>query len=331
MSRNGSGGYNLPAGNPVVTGTPISSTVMNNTLADIATALAQSISQDGQTPITANLPMTGFRHTNVANAQNRNEYATAAQVQDGSLNLLSVSGTDTITATTTPAFTALAAGMFFGFVAAGDNTTTSVTININGLGAKSVVRSGGGAIAAGDIKASQVVELHYNGTSFEFVNTQHAKTADSAISAANASAVPWSGVSSKPTTISGYGITDALTTASSATTQAGTNTTSAVTPKALADTMIGGVGQSWQSFTVGTNRIFGTPYTNNTGRPICVSFSNGNSSVGTTVVVDSLTIFSLPGGGGYGSGTGAFFVVPNNSTYTINSSGTTGISWAELR
>jgi hypothetical protein len=55
MSRNGSGVYNLPAGNPVVTGTTISSTWANNTLTDIATALSNSISADGQTPITGAL------------------------------------------------------------------------------------------------------------------------------------------------------------------------------------------------------------------------------------------------------------------------------------
>lgn len=55
MSRNGSGTYNLPAGNPVVTGTTISSTWANNTLADISTALTGSIAADGQTPITGTL------------------------------------------------------------------------------------------------------------------------------------------------------------------------------------------------------------------------------------------------------------------------------------
>ena len=55
MSRNGSGTYNLPAGNPVVTGTTISSTWANNTLTDLATAITGSIAADGQTPITGAL------------------------------------------------------------------------------------------------------------------------------------------------------------------------------------------------------------------------------------------------------------------------------------
>ena len=63
MSRNGSGTYNLPAGNPVVTGTTISSTWANNTLTDIATAITGSVAADGQTPITGNLAMGGNKLT----------------------------------------------------------------------------------------------------------------------------------------------------------------------------------------------------------------------------------------------------------------------------
>lgn len=57
MSRNGSGTYNLPAGNPVITGTTITSTWANNTLNDIATALTGSVATDGQTTMSGNLNM----------------------------------------------------------------------------------------------------------------------------------------------------------------------------------------------------------------------------------------------------------------------------------
>jgi len=57
MSRNGSGTYNLPAGNPVVSGTTITSSWANNTLSDIATALTGSVASDGQTPMTGELSM----------------------------------------------------------------------------------------------------------------------------------------------------------------------------------------------------------------------------------------------------------------------------------
>ena len=82
MARNGAGTYVLPSGNPVVTGTTISSTWANNTLNDIGTALTQSVSSNGQTTPTANLPMGNYAHTGVADAVARTMYATAGQVQD---------------------------------------------------------------------------------------------------------------------------------------------------------------------------------------------------------------------------------------------------------
>ena len=68
MSRNGSGVYSLPAGNPVVTGTTISSTWANSTLTDIATALTGSVAADGQTPMTGQLDMNNFQVVNLPTA-----------------------------------------------------------------------------------------------------------------------------------------------------------------------------------------------------------------------------------------------------------------------
>jgi hypothetical protein len=66
MSRNGSGVYNLPASNPVVTGTTITSSWANSTLSDIANALTGSVAADGQTPITGNLNMGTNKIQNLA-------------------------------------------------------------------------------------------------------------------------------------------------------------------------------------------------------------------------------------------------------------------------
>jgi len=65
MSRNGSGIYSLPSGNPVVTGTTISSTWANTTLSDIASALTGSIASDGQTPMAGPLNMNNNEITNL--------------------------------------------------------------------------------------------------------------------------------------------------------------------------------------------------------------------------------------------------------------------------
>lgn len=170
MSRNGSGAYSLPSGNPVVPSTVISSTWANNTLSDIATALTQSIANDGQTTPVANLPMATFRHTNVGNAVARTDYAAAGQVQDSSLQwLTSIAGTDTITASITPSPSAYVAGQTFRFTSVGANTTAAVTLNINGLGAKSLTKSGTTALSVGDIPSGAIISVTYDGTRFQVI------------------------------------------------------------------------------------------------------------------------------------------------------------------
>ena len=56
MAFNGVGTYNLPLAN-VVTGTTISSTWANTTLADIATGLSTTVCKDGQQTTTASVPV----------------------------------------------------------------------------------------------------------------------------------------------------------------------------------------------------------------------------------------------------------------------------------
>jgi hypothetical protein len=57
MSYNGSGTFNInTAGQPVVTGTSISSSVFNALTADLATGLSTAITKDGQTATTARIP-----------------------------------------------------------------------------------------------------------------------------------------------------------------------------------------------------------------------------------------------------------------------------------
>lgn len=62
-----SGSFSLFAtGNPVVTGTTVSSSWANNTLSDIATGLSTCVLKDGTQTLTANIPMSGFKLTGLA-------------------------------------------------------------------------------------------------------------------------------------------------------------------------------------------------------------------------------------------------------------------------
>lgn len=169
MPRNGSGTYSLPAGNPVVTGTTISSTVQNNTTSDIASALTQSIAADGQTPVTANIPFGGNKLTGLGAGTAATDAAQLQQAQGSAIQFGTVTGTDTILLTLVPAITAYAPGQTFRFVAAGANTTIAPTVNANSVGAKNLMKrtaAGPVALAVGDIQFAQEYSITYDGTQF---------------------------------------------------------------------------------------------------------------------------------------------------------------------
>lgn len=169
MAFNGSGTFNLyTPGNPVVTGTTISSTWANNTLSDIATGLSNCITKDGQTTPTANIPMGSNRLTGLAAATSRTDAIQYAQVQDGSPTYLtSPSGTNTVTATAPNTMAAYAAGQVFRFIPANTNTGAT-TLNINSIGAKNVYWKNAACIG-GELVQNVPVEVIYDGTQFQII------------------------------------------------------------------------------------------------------------------------------------------------------------------
>lgn len=174
MARDGTGTYNLPAGQPVVTGTTISSTTHNALASDLATALTSSLAKDGQTTPTANLPMGTFKHTNVASASALTDYASASQVGNSTLtNLSSVAGTNTVTGSAAITPSAYATGQRFHFIPAATNTGAT-TLNVSSLGAKNIFWNGAACIG-GELRISVPVVVEYDGTQFNVVgNGAHA-------------------------------------------------------------------------------------------------------------------------------------------------------------
>ena len=170
MSYNGSGVFNInTAGQPVITGTTISSTTFNNLTADLATGLTTALTKDGQSTPTANLGMGAFKITNLGAGTVASDAARLDQVQGGAATFITVAGTDTLTGTTTPALAAYATGNQFSFLVANTNTG-AVTLNVDGIGAKAITRTGTTALVAGDMVAGQAVEIIYDGTRFQLVN-----------------------------------------------------------------------------------------------------------------------------------------------------------------
>lgn len=170
MSYNGSGVFNInTAGQPVITGTTISSTTFNTLTADLATGLTTALTKDGQSTPTANIGMGAFKITNLAAGTVASDAARLDQVQGGAATFITVTGTDTLTGTVSPALSAYATGNQFSFLVANTNTG-AVTINVDGIGSKAITRTGTTALVAGDMVAGQAVEIIYDGTRFQLVN-----------------------------------------------------------------------------------------------------------------------------------------------------------------
>jgi hypothetical protein len=171
MSYNGSGTFNInSAGQPVVSGTVISSTAFNALTADLGTGLTTALTKDGQTTPTANIPMGTYKITGLGAGTAATDAVRVGQLQNFSTStLITVAGTDTITGTVSPSLTAYTAGQIFSFVV-GTTNTGAVTLNIDGLGAKAVTRTGAIALVAGGMVTGQVALVEYDGTRFQLLD-----------------------------------------------------------------------------------------------------------------------------------------------------------------
>lgn len=140
-------------------------------------------------------------------------------------NYADASGVDTITVSLDPAPKTLRTGLQVRFKAAGDNTTTP-TLNVNSLGAKSIKFTDGSSLAAGDLKSGVIYTVSYDGSAF---------------------------------TTTGVGIATAAEVA-------GTTSTKAITPKGAAyavsggvyERALGGVYEKWGSASVTSTNGAGT-------------------------------------------------------------------------
>lgn len=164
-----SGAFSLSAGNPVVTGSVISSTVQNNTMSDVATnGLSLCVLKDGSQTITANIPFGGFKITGLAAGSAANDSVRLAQLQTGIGRVLgTIAGTNTITAVGNPVISAYATNQLFTFIPAATNTAAT-TINIDGLGAKNIFYNNL-ACDGGELIISIPATIMYDGTQFQLV------------------------------------------------------------------------------------------------------------------------------------------------------------------
>ena len=87
MPFTGGGTYSAPSSpgafNPALSGGSADPTSWNALLADLSTALSTCITKDGQTTLTANIPMAGFKLTGLGVGTASTDSATLGQVQSG--------------------------------------------------------------------------------------------------------------------------------------------------------------------------------------------------------------------------------------------------------
>ena len=147
------------AGQPVVSGSVISSTAFNALTADLATGLSTAILKDGTQTLTANIPMSNFKLTGLAAGAAAGESVRYQQLGSASqpfTSLTSVAGTNTITGTATPTPT-YAVGQRYTFIPANTNTGAT-TLNISSVGA-GAVQWAGAALTGGELVAGTAVSV----------------------------------------------------------------------------------------------------------------------------------------------------------------------------
>lgn len=168
-------------------GIDISSTRMDAEMNGMATGLSTCILKDGSQTVTADIPWGGKKITGLGAGTASTDAANLGQIQANLTYLNTVAGTNTITASASPAITAYTEGQALWFKAANANTGAT-TINVNGLGAKNIFKNGATgpvAMTGGEIAATNEVFIIYDGTQFQIVNPKNPLTTETTIVAAS--------------------------------------------------------------------------------------------------------------------------------------------------
>jgi hypothetical protein len=90
------------------------------------------------------------------------DYINSFYTDTGSVN--------TMVITPSPAVVSYETGRKYSIIVAVTNTGAT-TLNINGLGAKNVLKNGATALTAGDIVAGQIIQVEYDGNSFQLLGS----------------------------------------------------------------------------------------------------------------------------------------------------------------
>lgn len=107
--------------------------------------------------------------TSITNAMITDERSFTARAQQAADDYAATSGTDTYTATLSPALASYTTGARYRAQIGNANTSTTPTVDF-GPGAKTIKRPDGSALKAGDLPASWPAEFFYDGTDMLLLN-----------------------------------------------------------------------------------------------------------------------------------------------------------------
>ena len=137
MAFNGSGTFERIYNwvNDKANGYKITASRMDGEFDGIATGLSQCITKDGQTTISANIPMANYKFTGLGNGSSRTDSIALGQVQDGTYTYLgTTSGSaDAYTLTPSPSITAYATTQQFTAKINATNTTTTPYLQVSAI------------------------------------------------------------------------------------------------------------------------------------------------------------------------------------------------------
>jgi hypothetical protein len=140
---------------------------------NFATGINASLNIAGLNSPTSNISMGSFKFTNAANGTSASDYATVGQVQSRVVAYAADSvGTDAYAITLSPALAAYAVGQQFVF-SAGTANTGAATLNVSGLGAKTIKKNYNVDLSDGDIAQNQMITVIYDGTNFQMQTPAH--------------------------------------------------------------------------------------------------------------------------------------------------------------
>lgn len=172
MSRDANGNFNLPAGNPVVTGTVITTAWANPTMADLGSALTDSLSRTGKGGMGAALNMGGFKISALAAGMLATDVPQATQVRDSTFILLNPCTSDStgnnysgVGVINTPPIN----GTLYMFLADKANTGP-MTMSVNGAAALPI-QIHGAAVSPGIVLTGAVIMIAYQNLTWRLANT----------------------------------------------------------------------------------------------------------------------------------------------------------------